>query len=111
MRGVINGGSQMRKAIIGAAAFGLALVSGAAVAQNAQGPAAPDYGIGGPNTGPSGRRRTPRRRSREIQTQVKGRSIITHPAREIIRRGANSVVEPPATNVRGSWPLQTSQRP
>ena len=43
----------MRKVIIRAAAFGLALVSGAAMAQNAQGPAAPDYGIGGPNTGPA----------------------------------------------------------
>jgi hypothetical protein len=41
---------------IGAAAFGLALVSGAAVAQ-IQGPAAPNYGMGGPTTGgtrPSG---------------------------------------------------------
>jgi hypothetical protein len=40
----------MRKIIIGAAAFGLALVSGAAVAQ-IQGPAAPNYGLGGPQTG------------------------------------------------------------
>jgi hypothetical protein len=40
----------MRKIIIGVAAFGLALVSGAAVAQM-QGPAAPNYGVGGPQTG------------------------------------------------------------
>ena len=58
MREVNNGGSQMRKVIIGATAFGLALVSGAAVAQNAQGPAAPDYSLGGPNTGPSSNTQT-----------------------------------------------------
>jgi hypothetical protein len=40
----------MRKVIIGAVAFGLALVSGAAVAQM-QGPAAPNYSEGGPQTG------------------------------------------------------------
>jgi hypothetical protein len=40
----------MRKVITGAAAFGLALISGAAVAQM-QGPAAPNYGVGGPQTG------------------------------------------------------------
>jgi hypothetical protein len=50
MREVNNGGSQIRKVIIGAVAFGLALVSGAAVAQ-IQGPAAPNYGVGGPQTG------------------------------------------------------------
>ena len=40
----------MRKVIISAAAFALALVSGAAMAQ-IQGPAAPNYGVGGPQTG------------------------------------------------------------
>jgi hypothetical protein len=46
----------MRKVIIGAVAFGLALISGAALAQM-QGPAAPNYSEGGPTTGgtqPSG---------------------------------------------------------
>jgi len=40
----------MRKVIVSTAAFGLVLVSGAAVAQMA-GPAAPNYGLGGPQTG------------------------------------------------------------
>jgi hypothetical protein len=40
----------MRKVIVGAVAFGLAIVSGAAVAQ-IQGPAAPNYGVGGPQSG------------------------------------------------------------
>jgi hypothetical protein len=46
----------MRKIMIGTAAFGLALISGAALAQM-QGPAAPNYSEGGPTTGgtqPSG---------------------------------------------------------
>jgi hypothetical protein len=42
----------MRKLIVGAAAFGLALVSGAAMAQNVKGPAAPNFGAtSGPTTG------------------------------------------------------------
>ena len=42
----------MRKLIIGAAAFGLALVSGAALAQM-QGPASSNYSTGGPNGPPT----------------------------------------------------------
>jgi hypothetical protein len=40
----------MRKIITGAAAFGFAIFSGAAVAQ-IQGPAAPNYSLGGPQSG------------------------------------------------------------
>jgi hypothetical protein len=67
---------------IGAAAFGLALVSGAAVAQ-IQGPAAPNYGMGGPTTGgtrPSG---TPNAQS---NPQTAQRSIHNSGLR--IERGA-----------------------
>jgi hypothetical protein len=42
----------MRKVVVGAAAFGLALVSGAAVAQM-QGPASSSYSTGGPNGPPT----------------------------------------------------------
>jgi len=42
--------NKMRKIITGVAVFGLAIVSGAAVAQ-LQGPAAPNYGVGGPQSG------------------------------------------------------------
>jgi hypothetical protein len=42
----------MRKVVVGAAAFGLALVSGAAMAQM-QGPASSNYGTGGPNGPPT----------------------------------------------------------
>ena len=82
-------------------AFGLAIVSGATLAQ-IQGLAAPNYSLGSPQCGgETGGTSNTRTAQPKIQTQAKGRSIITHPAREIIRRSPNSVVELPATNIRG----------